>query len=212
MDFHTEVSSPTLFHPISYTSPLFLDNTIDCLDCDHSISSKPTLLFLNGTETCMNYTLPSTLPSLHLPPSLTFSASHPAPPLLEVCSHTPSPELPCSDVEAQVEQPPSTPERVDPVAPVPAPDRIGLSRPGGSNRPPWPLDLTRFPRPSGSPFVSRHTTSTMDLRISRYAPFLPLLQLQRAHASLWTSLSHTAVVSVLGYSGSASVSHRCNVT
>ncbi|CAM4623613.1 unnamed protein product [Leuciscus chuanchicus] len=39
-------------------------------------------------------------------------------------------------------------------------------------RHPWPFDSTGFPRPTGSPLVSRYTTSATDLQMFRYATFL----------------------------------------
>lgn len=146
MDFSTEVSSPTPSHPASHSPSLFSDSNVDCLDC----VNQDSIQCLTCTETCMDVMLlPATLPSLHLPPSPTFSASPPALPLLEVCSPS-GIAMPCHDVEPQVQQPPSAPERVYPVAAPPASDCLGPSRPVSALAPPTfgstrPLGLSTQP-------------------------------------------------------------------
>ncbi|XDV21947.1 hypothetical protein PO909_026938 [Leuciscus waleckii] len=117
----------------------------------------------------MDYALlPSTLSSLHLPPSSPFSARPPAPPLLEVCSPSPSPVMSCCDVVA----PPPASDHHAPSRPVDLsasprlhppsapPDTLGLSTPPGSLVPPAP------------PWSVVTTTSATDLWIFLYAPFL----------------------------------------
>lgn len=126
----------------------------------------------------MDYTLPSTLLSLHLPLSPTFSASPPArlswrfAALHHLWNHHAMTEL-------QVEQPPYINEwslwvHLSPCS-ISACGPAGSSLPPpifGSTRPPLPFYPTRFPRPSGSPFGSCHTTSATNLRIFHYVLFL----------------------------------------
>lgn len=83
--------------------------------------------------------LPSTLSSLHLPQSPPCSASPSALPLLEVVSPSPSPARPSTRVESPVLEPPSVPEHIDPVDPIPASDHLALSRPVDLSAPHWVL-------------------------------------------------------------------------
>ncbi|XDV29550.1 hypothetical protein PO909_032662 [Leuciscus waleckii] len=92
------------------------------------------------------------------------SASPPAPPLLEACSPVQSLEIPWRYVEPQVEQPLAAPALEDPAALPPASDPFAPSRPVGSFLAPPTFGITRYPRPTGSPLVSRCPTYTTDIQ------------------------------------------------
>ncbi|ROL27921.1 hypothetical protein DPX16_11051 [Anabarilius grahami] len=159
-----------------------------------------------------NVLLTSTLSSLHLPLPSPCSASPPAPSLLEVVSPSPSPAMPSTYIKPQDLQPQSVPERIDPVAPalasdrlgpsicrlhlgssplqLPPPDTLGLTAPPGSlvpPAPPWSVVTPPSPRtcgPSARLCSSTPTAAAGSSFIFRSA----------------SVLHHNDIFSVLGYS------------
>lgn len=150
IDWNTELLLPTQPHPdqeaLSSSSLVITSMETDLLDC-------------------INYQLLSMI-SLNLPltpPSNT--ASPPALPQLFSCSPSSFPVLPCSTVKPQNQYSPASPNHADPFAQPPASDPLIPPRSVSLSASPWLLlplacSSTRFPRPSGSPLVSRHPCAT----------------------------------------------------